>query len=85
MKIDERSIGFAMTSRKEVLANEKFEQIFGAYADAIGINTEQTYPGWAEHQLLVDKVAAEKEIKRLAEQARLAKVEEEKKIAEEKA
>lgn len=67
MKIEERSIGFAMKSRKEVLANEKFQQIFGAYADAIGINTEQTFPGWAEHQVILDKIEAEKEVKRVAE------------------
>ena len=67
MKIEERAIGFAMKSRKEVLAHEKFQQIFGDYADAIGINTEETYPGWAEHQVLLNKINEEKEAKKVIE------------------
>jgi len=43
------------------------------------------HKGWAEHKVIVDKIAAEKEAKRIAEEARLAKVALEKKIAEEKA
>jgi len=91
MPIKERSLGFAMKSRHEVLKNEKFQAIFGAYADAIGINQEQVVEGWAEHKIKVEKIQAEKEAAeakrveeaRIAEEARLAKIEEEKRIAKE--
>ena len=43
------------------------------------------HPGWAEHKVIAEKNAAEKEVKRIAEEARLAQVALEKKIAEEKA
>jgi len=70
MPLKERSLGFAMKSREEVLKNEKFQQIFGEYAEFIGITKEQTVEGWAEHKLKLDKIKAEKEA---AEAERLKK------------
>lgn len=78
--IKERSIGFAMKSRKEVLENEKFKLIFGEYADAIGINEEPNVPAWADYVIRDNERKAKAE----AEKARLAKIAEERRIAEAK-
>jgi hypothetical protein len=65
---------FAMKSREHVLAHEKFNEIFGKYADAIGINKEQSYPEWDEMKVKLEKIEEDRK-----------KAEEEKKIKEEQA
>merc|ERR1712113_423763 len=87
--LKERSYGFAIDSRKKVLEHPKFKEIFGAYADAIGINEEpkvEEWVGYRERQAKRDeekRIAEEK--KRIAEEERLAKEAEEKKKAEDAA
>jgi hypothetical protein len=77
MEIAERSLGFAIDSRKLVLEHPKFKEIFEPYAEAMGINQEQDVAEWAgfrERQAKRDeekKVAAEK--KRIAEEERKAR------------
>jgi len=77
MVIKERSYGFAINSRKEVLEHPKFKELFSQYADAIGINEEGSVPEWAgylERQAVRDeakKIADEK--KRIAAEEKAAK------------
>merc|ERR1712029_320476 len=65
LTMKERSYGFAINSRKEVLEHPKFKEIFGAYADAIGINEEQQVPEWAGY---LERQAKRDEEKRIAEE-----------------
>lgn len=81
---------FAMSSRQHVIEHEKYEEIFKKYADAIGLNKEQSYPEWDEikekkMKIDADKLKAEEERKRKAELERIAKEEQAKKDAEIKA
>merc|ERR1712029_531510 len=75
--LEERSLGFAIASRKAVLEHPKFKEIFEPYAEAMGITQEQDVAEWAgyrERQAKRDeekRVAAEK--KRIAEEERKAK------------
>lgn len=41
MTIQEQKLEWAYLSRESVLANEKFQQIFGEFAEAIGLHKEQ--------------------------------------------
>merc|ERR1711976_847924 len=70
MDITERSLGFAIDSRKLVLEHPKFKEIFEPYAEAMGINQEQDvaeWPGFRERQAKRD------EKKRIAEEERKAR------------
>merc|ERR1712029_657408 len=80
--LKERSYGFAIQSRKDVLEHPKFKEIFGAYADAIGINEEQNVPEWAEY---LERQAKRDEEKKIAEEKkRIENEEKEAKLAAEK-
>lgn len=81
MSLEERSVGFAMKSGAEVLKNEKFQEIFGDYADAIGITKQEMLPEWIKHQEILDKKEAEK---KAAEEAERIRQEEERKAEEER-
>jgi ubiquitin-conjugating enzyme E2 J2 len=76
--IKERSYGFAIKSRKDVLEHPKFKEIFAPYADAIGINEEQNVPEWAGY---LERQAKRDEAKRIADEKK-AKAEEERKAKE---
>lgn len=86
--IEERSLGFAIDSAKQVREHPKFKEIFEPYAEAMGINQEQDVAEWAgyrERQAKRDeekRIAAEK--KRIAEEERKAReaAEQEKRKAE---
>jgi len=75
--IEERSLGFAIASRKQVLEHPKFKEIFEPYAEAMGITQEQDVAEWADYRERQAKrdeekrVAAEK--KRQAEEERKAR------------
>jgi len=70
---------FAMLSREDVIAHEKFEEIFKPYAAAIGIDVEQSHPEW---DAIKEKIAKIEEDKAKAEAEKKLK---EQKEAEEKA
>merc|ERR1712226_494849 len=76
--IKERSYGFAIKSRKDVLEHPKFKEIFAPYADAIGINEEQNVPEWAGY---LERQAKRDEAKRIADEKKM-KAEEERKAKE---
>lgn len=70
-----------MKSGAEVLKNEKFQEIFGDYADAIGITKQEMLPEWIKHQEILDKKEAEK---KAVEEAERIRQEEERKAEEER-
>ncbi len=44
---DEQKMDWAMSSREDVMKDEKFIQIFSEYTEAIGINKPQEIEAWA--------------------------------------
>lgn len=66
LTLKDRRIQFAMESREAVLKHEKFQAIFGEYADVIGINEKKTFDHWEpviEKLVNYRKVKAEREAK----------------------
>ena len=66
LTLKDRRIQFAMESREAVLKHEKFQAIFGEYADAIGINEKKTFEHWepmVEKLANFEKVKAERVLK----------------------
>lgn len=78
MDLKERSYGFAISSRKQVLENPKFQEIFAPYADAIGINNEPQVAEWAGY---LERQAVRDEKKKIEDEKK-AKAEEERKVIE---
>jgi len=78
MDIKERSYGFAIKSRKDVLEHPKFKELFAPYADAIGINEEPKVAEWAGY---LERQAKRDEAKRIADEKK-RKAEEERKAKE---
>jgi len=71
--MDERRVGFAMKSGPEVLKNEKFQEIFAEYADAIGITKQEKLPEWIK----LEEKQAKAEAEKLAKEQERKKAEEE--------
>merc|ERR1712151_1029323 len=71
--LKERSYGFAIKSREEVLNHPKFKEIFAYYADAIGITKEQEVAEWAGYR---ERQAVRDETKRIAEEKKRMEQEE---------
>ena len=61
--MEERSYGFAIASRKQVLEHPKFKEIFMPYAEAMGITQEQDVAEWAGY---LERQAKRDEVKRIA-------------------
>ena len=72
-----------MSSRESVLKNEKFQQIFGEYAEVIGITKAQNVPAW---EPIIKRNAEIAERKRIADEeaVRIANEEAIRMAAEEK-
>ena len=58
----DRRIKLAKESRKKVLEHEKFKQIFSQYAEALGINQDQSdIESWVKHEAKMADLNQKKE------------------------
>lgn len=78
--LKERSYGFAINSRKQVLEHPKFKEIFTPYAEAMGLNEEPKVAEWAGY---LERQAKRDEEKRIADEKK-QKAEAERKAKEAK-
>lgn len=71
---------FAMKSREHVLNHEKYQEMFSKYAEAIGIDKEQSYPEWDVIKEKLQKIEEDKikaEVNKKIEQEKAIKKAEE--------
>ena len=58
---------FTIGSRKQVLEDEKFHEIFGEYKEAIGINIEPDMPEWSKFTIKYEELKQKQLEKELIE------------------